>query len=69
MDRHSLAAPIEENLPAILALLEYWNSTRLDMASHSLLPYDERFRVMAEHYGLPLTVALHAWFAIRNLLK
>lgn len=46
MDRHSLAAPIEENLPAILALLEYWNSTRLDMASHSLLPYDERFRVM-----------------------
>lgn len=29
----------------------------------------ERFRVMAEHYGLPLTVALHAWFAIRNLLK
>ena len=29
----------------------------------------ERFRVMAAHYGLPQTVALHAWFALRSLLK
>ena len=25
----------------------------------------ERFRVMARHYGLPVTLAMHAWFVLR----
>ena len=29
----------------------------------------ERFRVMASHYGLPLTVAMHCWFVVRGLFK
>lgn len=29
----------------------------------------ERFRIMAHHYGWPETLALHAWFAIRALVK
>ncbi len=46
MDRHSLTQPVEKNLPAILALLAYWNATRLEVASHCLLPYDERLRII-----------------------
>ena len=29
----------------------------------------ERFRVMCEHYGWIVTVAMHVWFALRNLRK
>lgn len=46
MDRHSLEAPLEENLPALLALISYWNATRLEISSHCMLPYDERLRVL-----------------------
>lgn len=44
MDRHSVAEPAERNLPALLALVEWWNATRLGVSSHCLLPYDERLR-------------------------
>lgn len=46
MDRHSLTAPLEQNLPALLAMLAFWNATRLDISSHCVLPYDERLRVV-----------------------
>lgn len=29
----------------------------------------ERFNVMRRHYGLPVTLAMHAWFVVRNVLK
>lgn len=29
----------------------------------------ERFRVMTTHYGLVTTIVMHAWFALRSLLK
>ena len=29
----------------------------------------ERFKVMAHHYGYPSTLAMHAWFAVRGLIK
>ncbi|MBF1615308.1 MAG: glycosyltransferase, partial [Prevotella sp.] len=29
----------------------------------------ERFDVMCKHYGLVQTVFLHAWFAVRSLIK
>lgn len=29
----------------------------------------ERFAVMRDHYGLPLTVVMHGWFALRNLFS
>ena len=46
MDKHSIEAPIEKNLPATLALLAYWNIRKLGIKSHCVLPYDERLRVM-----------------------
>ena len=29
----------------------------------------ERFRIMRHHYGLPTTVLMHLWFAVRALIK
>lgn len=46
MDKHSIEAPIEKNLPATLALLAYLNIRKLGIKSHCVLPYDERLRVM-----------------------
>lgn len=46
MDRYSLEASIDQNLPALLALTAYWNSTVLKIPTHCLLPYDERLRVL-----------------------
>lgn len=44
MDCHMLQAPLDENMPLALALLSYWDSTRLGIRSHCWLPYDERLR-------------------------
>lgn len=46
MDMHVESADEEENLPLLMALVSYWNSVRLGVAQHCILPYDERLRVM-----------------------
>ena len=46
MDMHVESADEEENLPLLMALVSYWNSVRLGLAQHCILPYDERLRVM-----------------------
>ena len=48
MDDHVCNAAPRENLPLVLALLSYWNSTHNKMASHAMLPYDERLRVIVD---------------------
>ncbi len=50
-----------------LTLIDYLNegmTTRNHRAS-----LHERFRIMCRHYGYPSTLARHAWFALRLLLK
>ncbi len=42
MDRHFEAAPIEENVPALLALIGIWNRNFEGAAAHAILPYDQR---------------------------
>jgi glucose-6-phosphate isomerase len=42
MDRHALEMPLDENLPATLALIEIWNGVVLQMPTLCLLAYDER---------------------------
>ena len=46
MDLHVAQADIGENLPLLLALIAYHNSTRLGIEQHCFLPYDERLRTM-----------------------
>ena len=44
MDTHFRTAPIESNLPIVLALVSVWNTNFLGAQSEALLPYSERLR-------------------------
>jgi glucose-6-phosphate isomerase len=41
MDEHFRAAPLDRNLPALLALLSIWNTNFLGAESIAVLPYDQ----------------------------
>ncbi|HLV84720.1 MAG TPA: glucose-6-phosphate isomerase [Devosia sp.] len=42
MDRHFLSAPLEGNLPAIMAVLGVWYRNVWGFSTHAVLPYDQR---------------------------
>ena len=44
MDRHFASAPLEQNLPARLGLLDVWNRNFLGFASRSIAPYHSALR-------------------------
>lgn len=44
MDRHFFEAPLERNLPVLLAAIGIWNVNFLDLRAHAVLPYDHRLR-------------------------
>lgn len=44
MDKHFQTAPLERNLPVIMALLGIWYINFLHMRHHAILPYDHRLR-------------------------
>ncbi len=46
MDAHVKTAPIETNLAARLALLDYWNTSHLGFASRAVLAYSRRLRML-----------------------
>ena len=41
MDEHFRNAPLDENLPMLLAMVGIWNRNFLGMVSHAVLPYDQ----------------------------
>ena len=41
MDEHFRTAPLEQNMPAILALIGIWNTNFLGAESEAMLPYDQ----------------------------
>jgi glucose-6-phosphate isomerase len=41
MDEHFRAAPIDRNMPALMALVGVWNRNFLGVAAHAVLPYDQ----------------------------
>ncbi|MCZ8317630.1 MAG: glucose-6-phosphate isomerase [Lysobacteraceae bacterium] len=46
MDRHALEAPLESNLPLWHGLYGVWNRNVEGHATHAVLPYDERLRLL-----------------------
>ncbi|MEM9262455.1 MAG: glucose-6-phosphate isomerase, partial [Pseudomonadota bacterium] len=42
MDEHFRNAPLQENLPVILALVGIWNRNFMAFPAHAVLPYDQR---------------------------
>ncbi|APX92514.1 glucose-6-phosphate isomerase [Halomonas sp. 1513] len=49
MDQHFREAPLEDNLPVLLALAGIWNVNFLDIRAHSILPYDGRLEYFAAY--------------------
>lgn len=49
VDAHFRDAPLADNLPAMLALLDVWNGNFLGAAAHAVLAYDHRLRRLPEH--------------------
>ena len=41
MDAHFRDAPLEENMPALMALIGVWNRNFQNIAAHAVLPYDQ----------------------------
>ncbi|WGE31155.1 glucose-6-phosphate isomerase [Actinobacillus genomosp. 2] len=50
MDKHFRTAPIEQNIPATLALIGIWNSNFLGAETEALLPYDQYLHRFAAYF-------------------
>jgi glucose-6-phosphate isomerase len=50
MDEHFRSAPLESNVPVILALLGIWYSNFLGAATHAILPYDQSMSRFAAYF-------------------
>jgi glucose-6-phosphate isomerase len=46
MDRHFYEAPLEQNVPVLLALIGVWNVNFLGAATHCVLPYAHALRLL-----------------------
>jgi glucose-6-phosphate isomerase len=49
MDQHFCDAPLPQNLPVLLALVEVWHVNGLGYPSRAVLPYDERLARLPAH--------------------
>ena len=49
VDEHFRTAPLDRNLPLLLALLQIWNTNFLGAASHAVLAYDRRLKRLPDY--------------------
>lgn len=49
MDAHFKVAPLEQNMPVIMALLSVWNTTFLGAKSQAILPYDQTLHMLSAY--------------------
>lgn len=49
MDSHFASAPLEENMPVIMAMLGVWYRNFWDAHSHAIIPYDHYLRYFAKY--------------------
>lgn len=49
MDRHFAEAPMQQNMPVILALLGIWYNNFMGAQTHAVLPYDQYMHRFAAH--------------------
>lgn len=49
MDKHFRSAPLEQNLPVIMALLGVWNVNFWGASSHAIITYDEYLQALPAH--------------------
>ena len=42
IDEHFVSAPLEKNIPALMALVEIWNHNFASLSTQAVIPYDQR---------------------------
>src|SRR2546423_7366823 len=50
MDEHFRTAPVDKNIPAILALLGIWYANFFGAQTHAILPYDQYLHRFAAYF-------------------
>ena len=50
MDKHFKTAPLEKNLPVLLAVLGIWYNDFYGAQTHALLPYDQYLHKFADYF-------------------
>ncbi len=50
MDQHFCSAPLEENIPVVLAMLGIWYNNFLRADTHAILPYDQYLHRFAAYF-------------------
>src|SRR5690606_14519023 len=49
MDEHFVTAPVGRNLPALLGLLQVWNTSFLGAPTQAILPYSQSLELLPRH--------------------
>ncbi len=49
VDEHFLQTPLENNIPVILALIDYWYADFFDAQTHAFIPYDESLKLFPDY--------------------
>ena len=49
MDKHFKQTPLENNMPVILAVIDYWYSNFFDAQTHAFIPYDESLKFFPDY--------------------
>ena len=60
MDEHFLNAPLQENMPTVMALLGIWYSNFHQAESHAILPYDQYLSRFAAYFQQGMILNLKA---------
>ncbi|MEA3406150.1 MAG: glucose-6-phosphate isomerase [Pseudomonadota bacterium] len=50
MDQHFGSAPLEQNLPVLMGLIDVWNINFLDIQAKAILPYDARLKYLPSYF-------------------
>lgn len=50
VDRHFGEAPLEQNMPVIMGLVDVWNSNFLNIQAKAILPYDARLKYLPPYF-------------------
>ena len=50
MDRHFVEAPLERNMPVIMAMLRIWYTNFFDTNSHALFPFSQNLRLFPDYF-------------------
>jgi len=50
MDQHFGSAPLAENIPVLMGLIDVWNINFLDIHAKAILPYDARLKYLPSYF-------------------